>query len=140
MTRPNEVILAVKLLWMALAIVMLELLANYYINFSEFKERMIGNPISPELFSCFVISLTFFIPAFFITMTYRRKNWARYFILLSLLLGILGYIKYFKFGLNANSFGLLSLVADLLKTGLQLYAIVLLFKFPVGKWFKGVKI
>jgi hypothetical protein len=126
---PRKVSIAIKLLWIVLAIGLLR-------SFLEF-------PISLEIAASegfgagFVIAVTVIsiaVLAFFIIMIAQRRNWARIvylvFFLIGLPFGLIALIETLSLSPFSGVLGIGQIVIDL-------FAMIFLFQKPSSDWFKS---
>lgn len=121
--KPKSAVLAVKLLWVSLAIGLIPIL----MDFSVF------NNTETLAFTSFILIFTFGLLGFLFAKISAGKNWARVtFLVLFIIGGLPGMFLILERFSRSSFVGILSVV----QIGLQGYALFLLFTQPGSSWFR----
>lgn len=120
--RPAGVDLAVKLLWMSFAIGVLVMIVQWKVVTAE---------ASPAV-TIFGMSFGFLVALFFIHFIGKGRNWARVVFLVLALLGLPIFLMQLP---NTFKVSPLAGIIGIVQTGIQYYALYLLFLTPARLWF-----
>ena len=123
--KPGTIGLAVKLLWVSLAVGLVRIL----LDFAHLSA------LGKAAFTGFVLVFTLALMAWLIYKISAGKNWAR---ITYLVLFLLGFLPTLPVMLTEFSRSPLVAILTVVQVGLQVYALFLLFTKPVGAWFRKV--
>ena len=123
--KPQAVVTAINLLWAALAVGLVKMLMDFS-NLSV---------VAPAAFTSFVVIFTFALIGFLILRISAGRNWARITFLVMFIIGVLPALPMVLSEFSRSAVvGALSVA----QTGLQVYALFLLFTQPGSSWFRKV--
>lgn len=123
--KPQSVVTAINLLWASLAVGLVKML----IDFSNLSA------LAPAAFTNFILVFTFALLGFLIFKISAGRNWARITFLVMFIIGVLPALP-----IVLDEFSRSAVVGALsvAQTGLQVYALYLLFTQPSSGWFRKV--
>jgi hypothetical protein len=120
LTRPREVVWAVSLLWLSLALWFFTSVVNW----------AYGGNSSPDV-------ILFLMDAFIIWKISQRKSWARILFLILVLGGALLFLIFARTVRTAIPWSVPLALVFILQNLIQIAALILLFTRPATKWFKA---
>jgi len=123
--KPQPVVTAINLLWASLAVGLVKMLMDY----SHLSS------MASTSFTNFILIFTFALIAFLIFKISAGRNWARIAFLVLFITGVLPTLPIVLGEFSRSGVvGALSVT----QTGLQIYALFLVFTFPGSSWFRKV--
>jgi hypothetical protein len=121
--KPHSVVVAVRLQWATLALGLVRIVVDF--------ARLTS--LAGAAFAYLIWIFTFVLMAFLLFKISARKNWARITLLVMFIIGIIPYLPGILADVRKSPLiGTLSII----QTGLQAYALFLLFRSPANLWFR----